>query len=145
MTVEEIMALDVPSIAADDCVLFLWATAPMMPQALQVMAAWGFAYKTNAVWIKSRAGTGYWLRNKHELLLIETRGAIPAPLPGRQGDSIIDAPVGGHSEKPAAFAELIERWYPVWRRSNCSGAGRPVQVGRHLAMKPAGRMAPTHP
>ena len=45
MTLDEIKALDVPSIAAEDCVLFLWATAPMLPQALEVMTAWGFTYK----------------------------------------------------------------------------------------------------
>ncbi len=76
------------------------------------MAAWGFEYKTHLIWAKDRAGTGYWLRGRHELLLIGTRGAIPAPLPGEQGDSIISARVSAHSEKPAIFAELIERWYP---------------------------------
>jgi N6-adenosine-specific RNA methylase IME4 len=132
MTVEEIMALDVPSIAADDCVLFLWATSPLLLWAgRDVMeSAWGFTYKTSIYWPKNKAGTGYWVRGKHELLLIGTRGAIPAPLPGQQGDSIIEvpedlvelielgdsmaieAPVGAHSEKPTAFAELIERWFP---------------------------------
>ncbi len=72
-------ALDVASIAADDCVLFLWATAPMLPQALDVMQAWGFTYRSGCVWAKTRPGTGYWFRNKHEHLLIGTRGKIPAP------------------------------------------------------------------
>jgi N6-adenosine-specific RNA methylase IME4 len=112
MAIEEIIALDVGSIAAEDAVLFLWATAPILPQALDLMSAWSFAYKTHLIWAKNRAGTGYWARNKHELLLIGTRGAIPAPLPGQQGDSIIDAEVEHHSEKPAVFADLIERWFP---------------------------------
>jgi N6-adenosine-specific RNA methylase IME4 len=47
---------------ADDCVLFLWATIPMLPQALEVMAAWGFTYKSQFVWVKDKAGTGYWAR-----------------------------------------------------------------------------------
>jgi hypothetical protein len=85
---EEIKARDVASIAADDCVLFLWATAPMLPQALAVMAAWGFAYKTHFVWAKDRIGTGYWNRNRHELLLVGTRGDIPAPAMGTQADSL---------------------------------------------------------
>ena len=55
---DEIKARDVGSIAAPDSVLFLWATAPMLPQALEVMAAWGFIYKTNASWDKLKAGTG---------------------------------------------------------------------------------------
>ena len=86
---EEIKALSVPSIAAPDCVLFLWATVPMLPQALEVMSAWGFTYKSNFAWAKNRMGTGYWNRNKHELLLIGTCGHIPAPAMGTQAVSLI--------------------------------------------------------
>ena len=50
----KIKALDVKSVAADDCVLFLWATAPMLSQAIEVMEAWGFTYKIHAVWSKDR-------------------------------------------------------------------------------------------
>jgi MT-A70/ParB-like nuclease domain len=63
MSVADIKALDVAGIAASDSVLFLWATAPMLPEALAVMAGWGFGYRTNFVWAKDRAGTGYWARN----------------------------------------------------------------------------------
>ena len=111
MALDDIKAMPVGSLAATDCVLLLWTTAPVLRQAIEVLEAWGFAYKTNLIWVKNRAGTGYWLR-RHEQLLIGTRGKIPAPLPGDQEDSIIEAPVGAHSEKPLAVAELIERWYP---------------------------------
>jgi N6-adenosine-specific RNA methylase IME4 len=94
----EIKALDGESIAAADCVLFLWATATMLPQAIEVMRAWGFTYKTCAVWSKDRIGTGYWFRNQHEILLVGTRGQIPAPAMGTQWSSLILAPVGRHSE-----------------------------------------------
>jgi N6-adenosine-specific RNA methylase IME4 len=110
---EQIKALSVASIMAKDSALFLWATVPMLPQALEVLAAWGFAYKSNFVWVKNRAGTGYWSRNKHEHLLIGTRGQIPAPAPGTQWPSAIEAPVGRHSEKPAIFYEIIESYYPT--------------------------------
>lgn len=109
---DEICARDVASIAADDCVLFLWATVPMLPDALRVMSAWGFAYKSHCVWSKDRIGTGYWFRNSHELLLVGTRGAPPAPAPGTQFSSIIEAPVGPHSRKPDDFGELIEAYFP---------------------------------
>lgn len=109
---EAIKSRDVGSLAADDCVLFLWATVPMLPQALEVMAAWGFAYKSNFSWHKDRVGTGYWNRNRHELLLIGTRGKIPAPAMGEQFDSSIEAPVGEHSAKPEKFAEIIEAYFP---------------------------------
>jgi N6-adenosine-specific RNA methylase IME4 len=109
-----IAARDVPSIAADDCVLFLWATAPMLPHALVVMAAWGFNYVSNYVWAKDRIGTGYWNRNKHEHLLVGTKGKkIPAPAMGTQWESLISAPVGEHSAKPECFHEMIEFYYPT--------------------------------
>jgi N6-adenosine-specific RNA methylase IME4 len=109
---EEIKALPVASITARDCVLFLWATVPMLPQALEVMTAWGFTYKSSFGWAKNHMGTGYWNRNKHELLLIGTRGHVPAPAMGTQAASLIEAPVGRHSEKPAVFHEIIERYFP---------------------------------
>ena len=65
--------------------LFLWATQAMMLQAAHVMAAWGFAYKSQFVWRKlypgNQTGMGHWNRSVHELLLIGTRGRVPAPAP----------------------------------------------------------------
>jgi N6-adenosine-specific RNA methylase IME4 len=112
-TLAEIKSLDVKSIVAADCVLFLWATAPMLPHAIEVMEVWGFTYKTCAVWSKDRIGTGYWFRNKHEILLVGTRGHVPAPAMGTQWPSLILAPVGRHSEKPEAFCEMIESYFPT--------------------------------
>lgn len=110
MTLDDIKRLRVPG--ADDCVLFLWATAPMMPEALDVMVQWGFTYKSHIIWVKDRIGTGYWTRNKHELLLIGVRGDIPAPAPGQQYASVIEAPRGKHSAKPFCFREMIEDMFP---------------------------------
>ncbi len=110
---EVIAARDVPSIAADECVLFLWATIPMLPHALTVMAAWGFDYKSHYVWAKDKAGTGFWNREIHELWLIGTRGNVPAPAMGTQFPSVIDAPRLKHSEKPVCFLEIIEGWFPT--------------------------------
>lgn len=109
---DAICARPVGDIAADDCALFLWATVPMLPDALRVMAAWGFDYKSHCIWAKDRIGTGYWFRNQHELLLVGTKGSVPAPAMGTQIASLVDAPVSGHSEKPQAFYELIESYFP---------------------------------
>lgn len=109
---EAIKGRDVGSLAADDAVLFLWATVPMLPQALEVMAAWGFAYKSHWVWAKDRIGTGFWNRNQHELLLLGTRGNPPAPAMGDQWPSLLAAPVGAHSEKPAFAYEIAEAYFP---------------------------------
>lgn len=99
--------------AADDAVLFLWATVPMLPQALEVMSAWGFAYKSGAVWIKDQIGTGYWFRNRHELLLVGTKGEVPAPAAGDQVESVIEAAATAHSAKPSAIYEIIEAYFPT--------------------------------
>jgi N6-adenosine-specific RNA methylase IME4 len=106
----------VVDIAAKDCVLFLWATAPMLPAAIRVMESWGFDYKSHCVWRKLRQGkqrgTGYWFTSEHELLLVGTRGSVPAPAPGKQWGSVLDREIGAHSAKPDSFHILIESYFP---------------------------------
>lgn len=109
---EDICAIPVPTIAAKACVLLLWATVPMLPDALAVMKAWGFVYKSSFAWVKDRIGLGFWNRNQHELLLLGTRGHIPAPPPGLRRSSVIEAPRHRHSQKPDAAYELIESYFP---------------------------------
>lgn len=99
-------------IRAKDCVLFLWATVPCLAQAFAVIEAWGFTYVSSFAWTKPHVGNGYWNRNKHEILLVATRGRVVAPAMGDQFDSAIEAPVGKHSQKPEIFAEIIETYYP---------------------------------
>ena len=110
MSLDDIKMLPVP--AAADAVLFLWATVPMLPQALETMSAWDFNYKSSFVWVKDKIGLGFWNRNQHELLLIGTRGNIPAPAPGTQSSSVIEAPRRRHSEKPACVREMISAMFP---------------------------------
>lgn len=112
MSIEDICALPVKDIATPDAVLFLWATSPLLPYAMRVIEAWGFSYKTSAVWVKDRIGMGYFFRQRHELLLVATRGSPPTPLPGDRPDSVIEAALGKHSSKPDAVAARIERMYP---------------------------------
>ena len=126
--IDEIERLDVASIAADDCALFLWATVPMLPDALRVMAAWGFRYVSNFVWVKDRIGTGYWNRNRHELLLIGTRGEVPAPASGTQWDSAIEAPREAHSVKPERSLQMIESYFPTLPKIELHRRG-PARLG----------------
>lgn len=122
-----IAARDVPSITADDCVLFLWATVPMLEDAMTVMKAWGFQYKSHAIWDKVHIGTGYWFRNRHELLLVGTKGDIPAPAMGEQFASVMTIARKEHSAKPEQFLELIEQYFPNLPKIelNRRGAARP--------------------
>jgi N6-adenosine-specific RNA methylase IME4 len=104
---DAIMKLDVASIAADDCVLFLGAIASMLPQALEVIAAWGFAYRTNYVLAKNSLGTSYSWFSHHEHLLVGVKGDIPEPARRRQPGIMF----GGNKSDP--FAEMIERLFPT--------------------------------
>jgi N6-adenosine-specific RNA methylase IME4/ParB-like chromosome segregation protein Spo0J len=97
-------------IATDDAVLFMWTTAPHLREAFEVLAAWGFEYKTNVVWVKDKIG--YFVRNQHELLLVATRGNMLSPSPANRPPSVITAPRREHSRKPDGAYELIERMYP---------------------------------
>lgn len=110
MTQQEIELLEVPS--ADDAVLFLWATAPKLREALGVMKAWGFEYKTNAVWVKQKFGTGYYFRGQHEHLLLGIKGTPHPPAEGDRRSSVITADSGEHSAKPVAVYGIIEAMYP---------------------------------
>lgn len=117
MSVEDICDLIEIFEVADNAVLFLWATNPILLSAFYVIDAWGFDYKTNIVWVKTdlkRPGSGWYVRGRHELCLIATRGSF-TPLDENISPpigSVITAPVGEHSEKPDELYEIAERLYP---------------------------------
>ena len=119
MGLAQIKALPVADLAAKDCALFLWVTNPMLPEGLDVMASWGFSYKSHAVWAKTTRsgkiafGTGYRLRSAHETILLGTRGQ---PRNSRGERSLFMAPLREHSRKPEAFFAMCERWMPEARR-----------------------------
>lgn len=112
MTLEEICALPVQSITHDDAILFLWATAPQLANALKVVEAWSFEYRTCMMWVKDKIGMGYYVRQRGELLLIARRGEMRTPAPADRPDSVVEAPRLEHSAKPGAFYGLIEQMYP---------------------------------
>lgn len=112
MPLADICELPVSEIAAEDCVLFLWATSPKLEDALTVLRAWGFTYKTNMVWVKDKIGMGYYARQQHELLLIATKGALPVPEPATRPASVICGERAAHSAKPESVYGLLERMYP---------------------------------
>jgi len=100
---------------------------PMLQDAMQVLKAWGFKYRSHAVWDKVHIGTGYWFRNRHELLLVATKGDIPAPAMGDQFASVLTIARKEHSAKPEQFLELIEQYFPTLPKIelNRRGAARP--------------------
>lgn len=108
MNVEKICSL--PISVADDAVLFLWTTNPMLKDAFRVIESWGFIYKTNLVWVKNSPGLGYYFRGQHELLLLAIRGTMP--LPNKTFSSVLNAKLGEHSQKPIELYDIIEEMYP---------------------------------
>lgn len=106
MDIEELCALPVEQLSEKDCVLFLWATFPMLAEALKLIKAWGFKYKTvGFVWIKRNKksptwffGLGFWTRGNAEICLLAVRGK-----PKRKSASVhqlIISPIEEHSKKP---------------------------------------------
>lgn len=112
MSMAELEALDVAGLATDNAVLFLWATSPMLPEALALGKVWGFTYKASFVWDKVRHNYGHYNSVRHELLLVLTRGSF---LPeGRElQDSVVTVERSDeHSQKPEEFRRIIEAMYP---------------------------------
>jgi N6-adenosine-specific RNA methylase IME4 len=125
MPLDEIKALPVASLAADNCALFLWGVNPELPGALEVIEAWGFGYKTvGFAWVKTTEsadcialngdglhwGMGYHTRSNVELCLLATRGS-PTRLAADVHQVIISL-VREHSKKPEEARRRIERLYP---------------------------------
>ncbi len=77
MTIDEMKELDLP--VNGNAVLYMWATSTLLPKAIELMNAWGFEYKTHAVWDKEKIGMGFWFRGQHELLLVGTKGTFSPP------------------------------------------------------------------
>lgn len=110
LTTEKICKIKVPSYK--DSILFLWATAPKLKEALQVLEAWGFDYKTHMVWVKDKIGTGYYFRGQHELLLVGRKGNISIPEEKDRPSSVLNAIRTRHSKKPEQVYSIIEKMYP---------------------------------
>lgn len=109
-SVEEICSHAPP--VADDALLFLWATANnLVLRALPVMSAWGFEYVTQFAWGKVNRGTGRWVIDYHEILIIAKRGNFPGPPPGTQPGSLYSEVKGKHSQKPDYFRQQIVDCY----------------------------------
>lgn len=113
MPLKAIQEIPVHKISMDDSVLFLWATSPKLKEAMSVIDAWGFNYRTCAVWDKEVMGMGYYFRQQHEMLFVATKGSLPVPLPSVRQSSVIRSRRGKHSEKPEVVYKIIESMYPT--------------------------------
>jgi N6-adenosine-specific RNA methylase IME4 len=111
MPLSEICVLDVKSLAASDSALLMWGTFPLLPDALEVIKALGFKYKTAFVWDKKRGSFGHYHRTEAELLLIATRGSCTPDLDTKE-NQIQRLLRTDHSRKPSEFRDMIDRMWP---------------------------------
>lgn len=111
MTLDDIRAMPVADLAAPNAHLYLWATCSGLDEALSVMEAWGFTYKTTLTWIKQgHLGLGAYFRTNTEHILFGVRGSLPTL--ARDQRNHFEAPKLGHSRKPPAFGDIVERCSP---------------------------------
>lgn len=106
------IANHLPEGIAENAALLLWATAPKLVEAMELMQLWGFTYRTHAIWDKEKIGMGYWFRGQHELLLIGVRGNFSPPAPEDRVPSVFREARGKHSKKPSCVYEWIEQAFP---------------------------------
>ena len=147
MSLEDIAALPVAQLAhPDGCALVMWATFPMLPQALEVLRAWGFEFTTGGAWAKQSStgekwafGTGYVLRSASEPWLIGKRGDI-SPL-NRSTRNLLVAPVREHSRKPDQFRADVENLFPGPR---CELFARECALGWDAWGNEVGKFTPNH-
>lgn len=119
LSLEEIVALPVPQHALERCHLYLWCPNALLAEGLAVLRGWGFTYKTNIVWYKTRKdggpdgrGVGFYFRNVTELLLFGVKGSMRTLAPGRRQVNILISRKQEHSRKPDELYDLIERCSP---------------------------------
>lgn len=111
MSINELKNMPLSSLTEDNAVLFLWATAPLLPEALELINAWGFKYKTNFIWDKVKHNMGHYNSVRHELLLIATNGSC-TPDNVQLFDSVQSIErTDRHSEKPEEFRKIIDTLY----------------------------------
>jgi N6-adenosine-specific RNA methylase IME4 len=122
LTAGQIAALPVGELALPQSHLYLWTPNALLPEALAILKAWGFEYKTNLVWYKVRKdggpdgrGVGFYFRNVTELLLFGVRGNLRTLPPGRRQVNVIVERKQEHSRKPDAVYGLIEACSPAPR------------------------------
>lgn len=113
MSLDELLCMDMASYAQDNAVLFLWTTNSHLSEAQQLMAKWGFEYKTNFCWVKDKITRfRFYHKAKHELLLLGIRGSGLMPDGDKLVESVIVAASGRHSQKPEDVYKIIENYYP---------------------------------
>lgn len=109
--------LDVQSITADNCILFMWTTGPQFANAIKLGEAWGFEYKTVAfVWDKQVHNPGRYTLSQTEFVLAFKKGCFPTPRGARNIKQLVSIHRGTHSEKPEVVIDGITKMFPTQKK-----------------------------
>jgi N6-adenosine-specific RNA methylase IME4 len=112
MALDDIKAMDVKALAAKNSICWLWVPNSLIDDGLEVLKAWGFEYVTSIVWIKNKGPQSNGaILPRHETILVGKRGAGVGKNGAIESTAYYE-PVGQHSQKPAYFAQLIQKLYP---------------------------------
>jgi N6-adenosine-specific RNA methylase IME4 len=117
MKLDDLIKLNVNGVAAPNSLLFMWSSSPHLPQAIDLMKAWGFQYKTIAfVWYKEKTNPGYYTMSECEICIVGKKGNIPSPRGARNIRQFLSKLRGKHSEKPSEIRERIEKMFPTQKK-----------------------------
>ena len=117
LKLNELKQLNVPSIAADDCILFMWTTGPQFANSIELGESWGFEYKTVAfVWDKQVHNPGRYTLSQTEFVLAFKKGKFPTPRGARNVRQLITVHRGEHSVKPIGVIDGITKMFPEQRK-----------------------------
>lgn len=117
MTLEQLKNLKIKEKTEDDALLFLWSSSPHLEQALELMKAWGFEYKTIAfVWDKQKTNPGYYTLSQTEICLVGKRGRFPTPRGSRKERQFLSEMRSRHSKKPDEVRQRIQRMFPTQKK-----------------------------
>lgn len=117
LKLKQLKELDVGSIAAEDCILFMWTTGPQFANSIELGTAWGFEYKTVAfVWDKQVHNPGRYTLSQTEFVLAFKKGKFPTPRGARNIRQLISVHRGEHSEKPEIVIDGITKMFPSQKK-----------------------------
>ena len=115
-TIENIVELPVMDIIADNAIMFMWTTVEQLPESMALLETWGFDYRSQLVWRKSKATITAYTREQHELVLIGKRGEPAKPAERERPPSVFEAPVPRQGRHPDILFQILEKMLPKGKR-----------------------------
>jgi N6-adenosine-specific RNA methylase IME4 len=115
--IDDMKIMKIKEICEKDCLLFMWSSSPHLPQAIELMEAWGFEYKTIAfVWEKQKPNPGYYTMSSVEICIVGKRGTIPTPRGIRNARQFLSEKRTIHSKKPDEIRTRIMQMFPTQKK-----------------------------